>query len=100
MIKRFKEEGIEGLRFRRPNRIPNKTPIEIENRIINIRKATGFGSEQLTSIVNESLNMKRKYGHQISKTTAYNVLVRNSLVDAEKKIIREYKPFFERERPD
>ncbi|MDN5845665.1 MAG: helix-turn-helix domain-containing protein [Candidatus Nitrosocosmicus sp.] len=88
IVKRFREEGITGLRFRsrRPNKTPNKTPVEIENRIINVRKATGLGSEQLTNIVNESLNVERKYGqhHQISKTTAYNILVRHSLVDAEK----------------
>ncbi len=47
-----------------------------------------------------SLNIERKYGQQISKTTAYNILARLSLVDAaEKKIIKEYKSF-ERDRPD
>lgn len=35
----------------------------------------------------------------ISKTTAYNILVRHSLVEAEKKIIKEYKSF-ERDKPD
>jgi hypothetical protein len=37
--------------------------------------------------------------HIISKTTAYNILVRHSLVDAEKKIIKDYKSF-ERDKPD
>ena len=32
-------------------------------------------------------------------TTAYNILVRHSLVDAEKKIIKEYKSF-EEDKPD
>ena len=35
----------------------------------------------------------------ISKTTAYNILVRHSLVDAEKKLIKEYKSF-ERDKPN
>ena len=109
IVKRFREEGIRGLRFRskRPHTILNKTPVEIENRIINVRKATGFGSEQLANIVNESLNVEQqqhgRYDQQyniiINKTTAYNILVRHSLVDAEKKIIKEYKSF-ERDRPD
>lgn len=106
IVKRYREEGIRGLRFRskRPHTTFNKTPVEIENRIINVRKATGFGSEQLANIVNESLNIEQQHRHDqqhiiISKTTAYNILVRHSLVDAEKKIIKEYKSF-ERDRPD
>jgi hypothetical protein len=49
VVKRYREEGITGLRFKskRPHTTFNKTPVEIENRIINVRKATGFGSEQL-----------------------------------------------------
>jgi hypothetical protein len=102
IVKRYREEGIHGLRFKskRPYNIQNKTPVEIEKRIINVRKATGFGSEQLANIVNESLNVEQhRYDQHISKTTAYNILVRHSLVDAEKKIIKEYKSF-ERDKPD
>jgi len=101
IVKRYREEGIRGLRFRskRPHTVSNKTPVEIENRIINVRKATGFGSEQLANIVNESLNVERRYDKHVNKTTAYNILTRHSLVDAEKKMIKEYKSF-ERDRPD
>jgi transposase len=101
VVKRYREEGIRGLRFKskRPHTTFNKTPVEIENRIINVRKATGFGSEQLANIVNESLNVEHRYDQHVNKTTAYNILTRHSLVDAEKKIIREYKSF-ERDRPD
>jgi hypothetical protein len=98
VVKRFREEGTTGLRFksRRPSKVLNKTPVEIENRIISVRKATGFGSKQLASIVNESLNIEQQHRHDqqhiiISKTTAYNILVRHSLVDAEKKIIFYYE---------
>jgi transposase len=101
IVKSYREEGIHGLRFksRKPYNILNKTPIEIERRIIKVRKATGFGSEQLASIVNESLDIEHKNNRRISKTTAYNILARHSLVDAEKKIIKEYKSF-ERDKPD
>ncbi len=104
VVKRFREEGITGLRFKskRPHNILSKTPVEIEKRIIDVRKATGFGSEQLANIVNESLNVEEhRYDqkYRISKTTAYNILVRHSLVDAEKKLIKEYKSF-ERDKPN
>jgi len=101
IVKRYREEGIHGLRFKskRPYTILNKTSVEIEKRLIKVRKATGFGSEQLASIVNESLNVEHRYDQHISKTTAYNILARHSLVDAEKKIIKEYKSF-ERDKPD
>ena len=59
----------------------------------------GFGSEQLANIVNESLNVEHKYNRHISKTTAYNILVRYELVDAEKKMVKEYESF-ERDKPD
>jgi transposase len=102
MVRRFREEGIAGLRFRskRPHNIPNKTPEDIEQRVVEVRKATGFGPEQLASIVNESLDVERR-GEQctISKTTAYSMLVRNGLVDAEKRILKECR-FFEWGKPD
>jgi transposase len=101
VVKRFREEGIAGLRFksRKPHNSPSKTPNDIEKKIVEVRKTTGFGSEHLANIVNKSLTIERKYSQQISKTTTYNILTRHSLVDAEKKIIREYKSF-ERDKPD
>ena len=52
IVKRFKE-GIKGLRFKskKPYNILNKTPIEIEKRIVKVRKATGFGLEQLARLM-------------------------------------------------
>jgi transposase len=101
VVKRFREEGITGLRFksRKPCNSPSKTPNDVEKKIVEIRKATGFGSEQLTSIVNECLNVEHRYDPHVNSTTAYNILVRHSLVDAEKKIIKEYRSF-KRDRPD
>lgn len=66
VVKRYRYEGIRGLRFKfkRPHTILNKTPVEVENRIINIRKATGFGSEQLANIVNEFEHRTQRYYQQ------------------------------------
>lgn len=82
-----------GLRFKskKPDNITNRTSYVIESRIVAVRKATGFGPEQLANLVNESLNVEDKgeqqqqQQQQISKTTAYNILARNSLVYADKK---------------
>ena len=101
IVKRFREEGIPGLRFKSkaPHSVPkNKTPEDIEMRIIAVRNATGFGSEQLAAIVNESLNAEQKK-IQITDTTCYNILARKGLVEAERRLQREYKSF-EWSRPD
>ena len=60
VVKRFREEGIIGLRFRskRPHNSPRRTPNDIEKRMVEVRNATGFGSEQLVNIVNESMNVE------------------------------------------
>jgi hypothetical protein len=100
IVKRFREEGIPGLRFRskRPHAMPmNKTPPDIERRVIEVRKATGFGSEQLATIVNESLTLEAR--NPITDTTCYNILARNDLVEAERRAIRRYRSF-EWGRPD
>jgi len=107
IVKRFRVEGIVGLRFKskKPHNITNRISYVIENKIVAVRKATGFGPEQLANIVNESLNVEDKgeeqqqQQQQISKTTAYNILARYSLVDADKKkMVKEYKSF-ERDKP-
>lgn len=95
IVKRFREEGIQGLRFksRRPHTTPkNKTPPDIERRVIEVRNATGFGSEQLAMIVNEGLRLEsgRK---PITDTTCYNILARNDLVEAERRVMKRYKSF-------
>ena len=103
VVKRFREEGITGLRFRskRPHNSPSKTPNDIEKRIVEVRNATGFGSEQLVNIVNKSLNVEgRGEEEHISKTTAYNILTRHQLVDAEKRLVRREYQFFEWDNPD
>ena len=52
IVKRFRVEGIVGLRFKskKPHNITNRTSYVIENKIVAVRKATGFGPEQLANI--------------------------------------------------
>jgi Homeodomain-like domain len=96
IVRRFREEGIPGLRLRSraPHTTPrNKTPSDIETRVVEVRKATGFGSEQLAAIVNESLRLERSRNLTVTDTTCYNILARNRLVEAERRIRKKYKSF-------
>jgi len=60
ILKRFKEEGIEGLRKKstRPKRSPNRIPEDVEKRIVEVRKATGFGPERIAVIVNKGVEIE------------------------------------------
>jgi hypothetical protein len=94
IVKRFREEGIPGLRFKskRPHTTPrNKTPLDVERRVIEVRNATGFGSEQLAAIVNEGLALESR--SRITDTTCHNILARNDLVEAERRVMKRYKTF-------
>ena len=85
IVGRFREEGIPGLRFRAPHTTPrNRTPKEVEERIVAVRKATGFGSAQLAAIVNESLRAESR-DTKVTDTTCYNILARNGLVEVERR---------------
>jgi hypothetical protein len=61
-VKRYGEEGITNLGFNsgKPSNILNKTRVEVEERIVEVRKAMGFGSKQMTNLVNDSLNIEYK----------------------------------------
>lgn len=101
LVRRFRQEGIPGLRFRskRPHTTPgNKTPPDVERRVVEVRKATGFCSDLLAAIVNESLGMESRR-LTITDTTCYNILARNDLVEAERRVMKRYRSF-EWGRPD
>jgi hypothetical protein len=66
-----------------PKRTPNRIPEDFEKRIVEVRKATGFGPERIAVIVNKGLEIEGR--KRISDTTCYNVLARNGLVEAEKR---------------
>ncbi|MEM3647388.1 MAG: leucine zipper domain-containing protein [Thermofilum sp.] len=89
IVKHFLEEGIQGLRLRssRPHTMPNRTPEYIERMVVvEVRKATGFGSEQIAKIVNEGLAGDGTAGYSITDTTCYNILTRNGLVESERRM--------------
>lgn len=62
VIVRFREEGMGGrlrLRSRAPHTVPhNRTPPDVEERVVALRRETGFGPDQLAVIVGESLAME------------------------------------------
>jgi hypothetical protein len=99
VVKRFLQEGIPGLRLksRRPHASPNRTPPDVERRIVRVREATGFGSVQLARIVNVGLSMEGR--EPVTRATCYRVMARNGLVEAERRAIKEYRRF-EWSRPD
>jgi len=94
ILKRFKEEGILGLRYRskRPKTIPIKTSNEIEERVLAVRKATGFGSKPVSDIVNESLKLEEK-SERVYPSLTYNILVRGGEIERERRLQKEWKRF-------
>lgn len=95
ILKRFKQEGIPGLRHRskRPKTSPNKISDDLEKQIIQVRQETGFGSDHIVVLLNESF---RRQGKKIRLygSLVYNVLVRNKVIEQEKREKKEWK-FFE-----
>jgi len=87
IVKRFQEEGIEGLRYksRRPKTSPNQTPEEIEDQIVEIRDASGFGPDDIAVLMGESSRRERK-SRKFWSSTVYNILVRKGLIEREKRI--------------
>ncbi|MDG6979089.1 MAG: DDE-type integrase/transposase/recombinase [Nitrososphaerota archaeon] len=61
--------------------------------MVEVRKATGFGSEQLAAIVNEGLALESRDHLTITDTTCYNILARNGLVEAERRAREAYRSF-------
>jgi len=59
ILKRFKGERIEMLRKKstRPKRSLNRIHKDVEKRIVEVRKATGFGPERIAVIVNKELEI-------------------------------------------
>jgi len=94
IIKRFKEEGIPGLRFKskRPRTSPRRTPPELERKILATRSASGFGPRHISSIVNEG-NRRKGKNERISASSAYNILVRNGVIAREMQELKEWRRF-------
>jgi len=94
IVKRYKAEGIPGLRFRskKPNNSPNRTSKHIEEKVIEVRKASGFGPCDVAVLVNESF---RREGRDVKvwPSTVYNILCRDGEIERERRIQNEWKRF-------
>ena len=100
IVKRFREERIPGLRYKskRPKNIPNQTPKYIEDQVIAVRDASGFGPNDVAVLMNESYRLN---GHKKKfwPSTIYNILVRYGEIEREKLIQSKWK-FFEWGHPN
>lgn len=94
ILKRFREEGISGLRKRstRPKTSPNQTPREIEEKVVEVRKASGFGPRHVATLVNESFHREGR-DKKLWASTTYNILVRSGEIENERRIQNEWKRF-------
>ena len=94
IVKSFREKGIAGLRFKskRPKTSPNKTPEDIEEKILAVRKATGFGSKPVSDLVNESFRRESR-PERVYPSLTYNILVRKGEIERERRIQKDWKRF-------
>ena len=94
VLKRFKEEGIAGLRYRsrRPKTSPNRTPEAIEEMIVAVREASGFGPNHVSALVNESLEREGR-ADRICPSSVYNILVQNGVIDRQRRERRKWRRF-------
>ncbi len=94
IVNRFREEGIGGLRFRSktPKTSPNRTPADIEHKIIAVRDVTGLGPEPISAIVNESLKREGR-STRVYSSLCDKILVRHGLIEREKRLQKEYRRF-------
>ena len=94
VLKRFKEEGIPGLRHhsRKPKTSPNKTPEDIEEMIVAVREASGFGPAHVSTLVNESLEREGR-PKRVCPSSAYDILVRNGVIERQRQEKKKWKRF-------
>jgi len=94
IVKRFREQGIIGLRFqsKRPKTIPRQTSRYLENKILAVRTASGFGPRPVSDIVNESLRRENR-PVRVYPSLTYNILVRNGEIERERRIQKAWRRF-------
>ena len=72
-VRRFLAEGDEGLhdRSRRPHHSPRRTPPEVEQRIVEARKKSGYGPKRLANylVLPPTRNSEWWYSSGYEKTT-------------------------------
>ncbi len=69
VLRLYKEKGEEGLKpkSKRPKKMPNKTPEEIEKMIIEIRKKTKWGVKRTKRALYENKKIKPKSLNKVKK---------------------------------
>ena len=75
LVQRYQAEGEAGLepRSRRPDRSPNRTPMAIENEIVEIRKElTKAGHEGGAATI--AFHLQRRHGHTPAVSTIWRIL--------------------------
>ena len=94
LIKRYRDEGIPGLRNKstRPHTSPNKTPKQLEDLVIHVREKTGFGSFHIAQLINISQENQGKQ-EQVNPRTVSRILVRRDIIESEKRAKKEWKRF-------
>ncbi len=94
VIRRFKLDGISGLRYksRRPDRSPNQTPKWLEDIVVKVREGTGFGSFYISQLVNISLENQGKSERVIPRTVS-RILVRRGVIESERRAKKNWKRF-------
>lgn len=94
ILRRFSEEGVKGLRHRsrRPRNSPNRTPGDIEEMVLAVREASGFGPAHVAALVNESLEREGR-AERICPSLAYGILVRNGVIERQRRERKNWKRF-------
>jgi len=80
-VRRWEERGEEGLLdlSRRPNNSPTKVGEEIEKKVIEIRKKTGYGKRRISYFLWKQEKIR------LSESTVGKILRRNNLTERKKK---------------
>jgi len=94
IFNRFRTKGIAGLHHgsRRPHNSPYKPPMWVEDLVVKVRERTGFGSEDLSVIINRSMEFKG-LALRLKPKRIYRILVRRGAIEAERRAIIEWKHF-------
>ena len=87
-IDRYDAEGLDGLedRSHRTHRCPHRTPKEIEERILAIRRHRGWGAKKIGAV------LRRERGSAPSRDTIHRILVRHGCVEHRKPRRRREHP--------
>jgi putative transposase len=98
-VERFESDGFEGLedRSHRPESCPHRTPEDVEQRIVELRRRWGWGAKKLGRI------LRGEIGWAPSRDTLHRILVRHGLVERGRPPRRRThpgEPPFEAERPN